>query len=177
MRTRELERIVRTAAIVGMMAGLAACDDFLSVENPNDADRSDATANPSDLEAFVAGAFYIPSNEVGGMFNALHNDEDAIATFPVQAAEFTYTGQGQGTEDQFSDHVAEPRGVHDNGVVVSLGNGPQGPRDVWAHVHAANSVPQDGFEILNSGVVIMDGATDVTPRARAFAKLIQGWRP
>ena len=176
MRTlRELGGIGRAAVLGGMIVGLTACDNFLDVENLNAPDREDATANPTDLEAFIAGAFFVPSNQVGGLFNALHNDEDAIAAFPVQAAEFTGTGQGQGTEDQFSDHAAEPRAVHDNGIVVSLGNGPQGPRDVWAHVHTANSVAHDGLEILDEGVVIEEGSTDVTPRARAFAKLIQGW--
>jgi hypothetical protein len=153
----------------GLMITLTGCDDFLAVDNLTAPDREDATASPSDLEAFIAGSFY-PS-----MFNALHNDEDATAAFPLQAAEFSATMQGQDTQLQYGDHVAEPRAVHDNGIVVSLGNGPQGPRDVWAHVHETNSVVHDGLEVLLGSVAITEGSTDVTPRARAFAKLIQGW--
>jgi hypothetical protein len=153
----------------GLMIALTGCDDFLAVDNLTAPDREDATASPSDLEAFIAGSFY-PS-----LFNALHNDEDATAAFPLQAAEFSATMQGQDTQLQYGDHVAEPRAVHDNGIVVSLGNGPQGPRDVWAHVHETNSVVHDGLEVLLGSVVITEGSTDVTPRARAFAKLIQGW--
>jgi hypothetical protein len=153
----------------GVLLSATSCD-FLEVENTTAPDREDATASPTDLEAFMAGGFH------PNMFNALHDDEDATAAFPLQASEFSATMQGQNTLLQYNDHAAEPRGVHDNGVVVSLGNGPQGPRDVWATVHEANSVAHDGLEILAEGeITIMDGSTDVTPRARAFAKLIQGW--
>ena len=157
------------AVLCASLLVLAGCEDFLSVDNLNDPDRDDATASPSDLEAFIAGAFY-PS-----MWEALHDDEDATAAFPLQAAEFSATMQGQNTLLQYNDHAAEPRGVHDNGVVVSLGNGPQGPRDVWATVHETNSVAHDGLAKLDEGTVITEGNVDVTARARAFAKLIQGW--
>jgi len=146
------------------------CDDFLSVDNLNAPGREAATQNALDLQAFMAGAFY------PDMWSALHNDAQAEAAFPLQGVEFTATMAEQGTLLQYNDHVAEPRGVHDNGVVVSLGNGPQGPRDVWATVHGVNSVVHDGLNILlTTGITIEEGSTDVTPRAIAFAKLMQGW--
>lgn len=149
---------------------MTGCDDFLGIENLNAPDRAAATANALDLQAFIAGAFY------PDMWDALHNDAQAERAFPLAGIEFTATMAEQGTLLQFNDHVAEPRGVHDNGVVVSLGNGPQGPRDMWATVHSVNSVVHDGLNILaESGLTIEEDGEDVTPRARAFAKLIQGW--
>lgn len=171
MKWKSSFEAARTLGLVGaMMLTTSACESFLEVENLNDPDRADATSNPGDLEAFIGGAFYPP------MFDALHDDVQATAAFPLQAAEFTATMATQGTLLQFNDHAAEPRGVHDNGVVVSLGNGPQGPRDIWSTVHEAASVAHDGLEIIEAdSVVIMDGDTDVTPRARAFSKFIQGY--
>lgn len=158
------------AVLVVAGIGLVACDDFLQVENVVDPDRERATGNPRDLEAFIAGAFFPP------LWTALHDDEDGTAAFPLQAVEFTATMAGQNTLLQYADHAVEPRGVHDNGVVVSIGNGPQGPRDVWAHVTESNSIAHDGLQILDEqGTVITEDERDVTPRARAFAKLIQGW--
>lgn len=162
-------RLWSAAIVAAVLLPITGCD-FLDVENLTAPDREDATASPTDLEAFIAGGFH------PNMFSALHDDEDATAAFPLQASEFTATMQGQGSLLQYNDHAAEPRGVHDNGVVVSLGNGPQGPRDVWASVHEANSVAHDGLEVLAGGdIVITEGEVDVTERARAFAKLIQGW--
>lgn len=153
-------------ALLGALSG-AGCQDLI-VDNTMDADRERATANPEDVEAFIGGAFFPP------FFEAIHDDVQVIAAWLTAASDMTATMAGQSTLLQYQELV-EPRVPHDNGAVLSLGNGPQGPRDFWAGVTRASSVAYDGLQLIDEGMVILDNGVDVTPRAEAFAKFMQGW--
>lgn len=158
----------RRVGLLGVMwLGVSACQD-LQVTNVIAADRERATSNPSDVEAFIAGGFHPP------LWNGLHNITQATYLWPA-ASEFTATFTGGGTLLWWDD-LQEPRIPQDNGPVLSVGNGPWGPRNFWTQVTRAASVASDGLQILNEqNQPIMQGAVDVTPRTRAFAKFIQGW--
>jgi hypothetical protein len=157
-------RLSLTLALAFLAAG---CMD-LEVENLLAPDRERATRNPADVEAFIGGAFHPP------FFNAIHRRTQAVYLWPVAASEFTASFVGGGTLLWY-DEIKEPRIPHDNGASLSIGNGPWGPRFFWADVTQANTVAYDGLQLLNQGLVIRQGTVDVTPRARAFAKFMQGW--
>lgn len=153
-------------ALAMLLAG-SGCQD-LEVVNLVEPDRERAMANPGDVDAFIGGAFHPP------FFNAIQRITQAVYLFPIAAAEFTATMSGGGTLLWYED-IAEPIRPHDNGAVLSLGNGPHGPRNFWADVTRANSIAYDGLQRLDQGLVIKQGSQDVTARARAFAKFMQGW--
>ncbi len=157
----------RLMLLGGLFLAASACQD-LQVDNLVDPDRERATSNPEDVQAFIGGAFY-PT-----FYEALHDITQAISLFPTKGGEMTATMAGQGTLLQWEDLV-EPGQPQDNGAVLSLGNGPHGPRMFWADVTSAATVAYDGLQILNEGMEITEGGQDVTARARAFSKLIQGW--
>jgi hypothetical protein len=161
-----------------ILLSATACQE-LQVENLVEPDRERATANPGDVEAFIGGAFHPP------MWEALHRTIQTVTLWPQAGPEFTATYSPAGdTELRFED-VLEPRRPHNNFATISLGNGPHGPRNTWANVTRANSIAFDGLQILNDGLIICDpvsnlkpcpeGSVDMTPRARAFAKFMQGW--
>ncbi|MQA91685.1 MAG: RagB/SusD family nutrient uptake outer membrane protein [Gemmatimonas sp.] len=162
-----LARGITSGLVFGPVLALTACQD-LEVENLVAPDRERATGNPLDVQSFVGGGFFPP------FFEGIHDDVQVVSLFPFASAEFTATMDGQDTLLQWEDLV-EPRGVHDNGVVLSQGNGPQGPRDFWATATRASSIAYDGLQLLDQGTVILDNEVDVTARARAFAKFMQGW--
>jgi hypothetical protein len=167
LREFDIRRAARAGtAALALIAG-GACQD-LQVTNLVDADRERATGNPTDVQAFIGGAFY-PT-----FFNANHTNSQALYLFPIAGAEFVSTMSGANTL-LFWEDVLEPRRPHDNGAILSVGNGPAGPRNFWADVHRSNTVAYDGLQLLNTGTVIREGTVDVTPRARAFAKFMQGW--
>jgi hypothetical protein len=155
------------ATLTAAVLVASGCQE-LQVENLVEPDRERATANSSDVEAFVGGAFHPP------FFNAIHRIGQAVNLWPIAGAEFTATMAGGGTLLWYED-IIEPRVQHDNGAVLSLGNGPHGPRNFWSDVTRANSIAYDGLQLMDGGMVITEGGADVTHRVRAFAKLIQGW--
>jgi len=166
----------RAAVIGGILAIAAGCQD-LDVENLVNADRDRATSNASDVEAFIGGAFF------PAMFRSLHataaNEAQGgsiLAAFPLIASEFTATLAGNNTLLWWDD-FKEPRVRHDNGPLISVGNGPAGPRDFWRLTGQAGSVAFDGLQILNDkpDMRIMEGDIDRTERARAYSKFMQGW--
>lgn len=153
--------------LTALVVAASGCMD-LQVDNLLNPDRERATGNPSDVEAFIGGAFHPP------FFNAIHRITQAVYLFPPAGSEFTATYTGGGTLLWY-DELKEPRLPHDNGASLSIGNGPWGPRFFWADVTRANTVAYDGLQILDGGMVLQEGGVDRTPRARAFAKFMQGW--
>lgn len=155
--------------IMAFLLGANACRD-LQIDNVVNPDRARATGNARDLEAFIGGAFYQP------LFQALHTNAASLAGWPLIGAELT--GTGEGVPFRWND-FKEPRVVHDNGAIISVGDGPHGPRLFWASSNAAASIVYDGLQILaESGMKIPDEVNpnvDRTPRAQAYAKFIQGW--
>jgi hypothetical protein len=166
MNRKELNRM--TGVLAGaLLLAASACQD-LQVTNLVEADRERATANPTDVQAFIGGAY------LGAMHAPTQTTSAVVSIFPVAGSEMTATLAGQGTLLWWED-LLEPRKPHDNGAILSVGNGPQGPRDYWAGVTRANSIAYDGLQILNKGMIIRENNVDVTARSRAFAKFMQGW--
>jgi len=157
----------RLGAVLLVLAGTAGCLD-LDVPNLTSADRARAAGNPEDVEKFIGGAFY-PT-----FWNALHDDQQTTVAWPIASSVFTAT-MATLTTNLFWEEIREPRGSHDNGVILSIGNGPQGPRDYWAWVNEAASIAYDGIRFLDGGIVITENDVDVSARARAYAKFMQGW--
>jgi len=165
--TKRMQGWRRLALLGAVWIGASACQE-LQVDNLVDADRERATANPADVEAFIAGAFHPP------LWNGLHNITQATYLWPA-VSEFTATFQAGGSLLWWAD-LQEPRIPLDNGPVLSVGNGPWGPRNFWTQVTRSASVASDGLQILNDrNMTVLSGTTNVTPRTRAFAKFIQGW--
>jgi hypothetical protein len=160
--TRMARRWGVTAAL---LLTSAACHD--DVENLTAPDRARATGNPSDVEALIGGAFF------PGMHTAL-NTSLAINQFAHAASDMTATLARQDDQQQF-DEISEPRRFHNNGAHISQGVGPHGPRFFWAAIGRVSSVTYDGLQLIDDGMRFMDGNTDNTVRARAFAKFMQGW--
>jgi hypothetical protein len=166
----------RTAALVAaLLLGATACQD-LQVDNLINPDRTRATGNPGDLEAFIGSAFFptMFASLHGRLNNTTSTNSNLVNGFPLIGSEFTATLMGN-TLLMWND-FKEPRERHDNGALISVGNGPHGPRQFWASSNTAASIAFDGLQILNeTGMTISEGGADVTPRAKAFAKFIQGW--
>ncbi len=165
----------RALPVVGaLLLGATACQD-LAVDNLVNPDRERATTNALDVEAFIGGALY-PS-----MWQALHATGTGtavggpiVSAFPLIASEFTATMAGYNTLLWWDD-VKEPRVRHDNGAFISVGNGPSGPRNFWTLSGRAGSIAYDGLQLIDGGLQIEEGGVDRTPRARAYAKFMQGW--
>lgn len=158
------------ATVAGVaLLGVTACHG--DVDNLNAPDRGRATQNPTDVQAFIGGLFY-PS-----LHNAL-NVSLAINTFAHGSAVYTATLSGSQDQQQYEE-IMEPRRIHNNGAHISQSVGPHGPRQYWAAIGRAQSIAYDGLQLLDgvydAPIVIREGDTDVTPRARAFAKFMQGW--
>jgi hypothetical protein len=167
MFTHRRHKTAGRALLLAIGLTVAGCQD-LNVENLISPDRRRATANATDVEAFIGGAFF-PS-----FWAAIHGNGTIATHFPNAASEFTMTGAGQGTLLWWED-LREPRRRHDNGALISVGNGPHGPRLFWSNVGRTNSIAHDGLRILDEGMTIMNGNLDVTPRAMAYARFMQGW--
>jgi hypothetical protein len=166
VKRKDLNRI--TGAVAGaLLLAVTACQE-LEVTNLVEADRERATANPTDVQAFIGGAYLTT------LHAPTQTTTQVVSLFPIAGSEMTATMAGQGTLLWWED-VVEPRKPHDNGAILSVGNGPHGPRNFWDAVTRAASISYDGLRILNGGMIIREGTVDVTPRARAFAKFIQGW--
>jgi starch-binding outer membrane protein, SusD/RagB family len=160
-----LTRRLRVTALAGVVAmAVAACVN-LDIINPNEPDRERALAEAGDVEALIAGSF-------ASLYRGLHGQECTIQMFPVLATEFTATDGACGTHLI----VFEPRFPLDNNVVIGGGAGPWGPRHFLADLVEGISSLNDGLQTVKArGGTLQVGATNVAPRAQAFAKLMQGW--
>ncbi|MGH7567767.1 MAG: hypothetical protein ACREL9_02175 [Gemmatimonadales bacterium] len=153
----------RTAQLLSMaLAGtlVVGCQD-LSVTNPNDPDRGDATAQPAAVEALISSGFSL-------WWGQTHQNTPTWA-LTTMADEFTgaFTDFGMWFSSQ------EPRVAWDNASTASFA---ATNREPWGGLHRLVSNLNDALRAIDGGVVIRDPATnaDATPRARAVGKLMQG---
>ena len=121
----------RSILVGAVLLSGAACQD-LQVDNLTGADRERATANPTDVQAFIGGLFY-PS------FHNAINTSLAVNLFPYAASEFTASLSGTNSFLHYLDLV-EPRIEHNNGAVIPQSNGPHGPRQYWAAIGRVSSI-------------------------------------
>ena len=154
---------VATFMVVALGA-LTACQDLL-IPNLNDPDAERALSDPGDLEALIAGTFslfydvLLDDSRTGNLMSSYGSEMTAVST--------TGAAFNQG---------AVPRLALDNSGSLPAAAGPWGPRLVWAAMSQISSNINDGLQALElSADPILDSSgNDVTERAKAFAKFMQG---
>jgi hypothetical protein len=160
------------ALVTGALLILAGCQD-LNVVNTIDADQERALADPASVEALIGGAFY------PNFFRPVHGSDGGLSGLVVSlwadaGADFTATLAGTTSAVWYLD-LTEPRPALENAASICSTICQHGPRDYWGRIQRVSSITYDGLVALNGGMVVRDSTTDVTPRARAFAKFMQGW--
>jgi hypothetical protein len=150
---------LRFALAVGAVAlAISGCQD-LNVTNPNNPDRTRATQDPATVESFVASSFRT-------WWEWVH-DDSPVWVFSTVADEFTAAFADFGILDASS----EPRQAWNNSPVYARREANEDP---WYGLYATLSVVNDALVGIDSGLTIMSGGTDVTPRADAVGKFMQG---
>jgi len=155
-----MRRTVRVSSVVVAGVLLVGCLD-LSVSNPNNPDRGDATGQPAAIEALIASAF--------SLWWAETHANTPTWMLTTMADEFT------GAFTDFGMHFSsqEPRVSWDNAPTAANAGS---SLSTWNDMHRVVSNINDALRAINKGVVIRDPSTnaDVTPRARAVGKFMQG---
>lgn len=163
--------ILRLALLAGLAVATSACGDFLHVENLNAPDRERALAQPQDLEALIGGTWSVYFGLVHGSGSTTRHPY-IPNLFPNIATQFTTTSSFGGARE----NVEEPRRAIDNNISVGSTTGTWGPRLLYDDMNQiAASVRQGLITLDEQGVQLVDeSGGDGTPRARAFAKFMQG---
>jgi len=133
----------------------------LAVENLNNPDRQRAITSPKDVESIISGSFL-------EWWTGTQKDANRPAlTLSTMADAHTSSWGNWGMQDLSS----EPRTPFNNSPsYVYEGVASQ----TWYNMYRAISSVNDGLQAINGGMKIMEGTTDNTARARAFAKFVQG---
>jgi hypothetical protein len=165
-----LARSLGTLAVIGLVG--TGCQD-LQVDNLLEPDRERAAGNPADVQALIGGGFY------PNFFRPMHGTDGglsgtAILLFTYAGSDFTATLAGGLTAVWHLD-LLEPRREHPNAAAICSTICEWAPRDFWGRIGSAMSIAFDGLVLLDAGTVIMEEGVNRTPRARAFAKFMQGW--
>ncbi|RMH29447.1 MAG: RagB/SusD family nutrient uptake outer membrane protein [Planctomycetota bacterium] len=136
---------------------MSACTD-LDVVNQNQPDRSRAITTPGDVESLISGGFL-----------SWHRGNYEWApgpAFSTMADEHTASWGNFGMKDLSS----EPRTAFNNDPSYSYAYVAQNP---WTFMYRTLSGARDGLIAINDGLEIGQNGQD-TPRARAFARFLQG---
>jgi hypothetical protein len=151
---------MRALQLLGVTAAflVAGCQD-LDVTNPNDPDRERATSQPADVQNLVASTFTTFWPMTQGNWPGI--------TLAAMADEATSGFADFGILELSS----EPRAAFNNSTIYSRRFVSEDP---WYILYSVISTNNDALTAMDDGLVIMEGTTDVTPRARAFAKFMQG---
>ncbi len=151
---------MRSLRFLGVTAALlaAGCQD-LEVTNPNNPDRDRATSQPGDVQTLVASSFttFWPMTQGNwpGITLAAMADEATSGFADFGILELT----------------SEPRAAFNNSTIYSRRFVSEDP---WYILYSVISTNNDALAAMDRGLVITEGGADVTPRARAFAKFMQG---
>jgi hypothetical protein len=148
----------RIAAAIGLLGVLAACQD-LDVTNPNNPDRARLERDPQLVQTIIASAY-------AQLFDFWHDDYPAWV-LPTMADEFTSGFLDFGIHDMSK----EPRLAFNNSPIYSE---LEINLDPWQKSNAVLSALADALIVIEDGTVVRDAGVDVTTRAVAFAKLMQG---
>jgi hypothetical protein len=170
--TTKIAKRGRRLSPLALILGAAGCMD-LDVVNTIDADQERALADPASVEALIGGAFY------PNFFRPVHGSDGGLSGLVVSlwgdaGADFTATLAGTTSAVWYLDLV-EPRPALENAASICATICQHGPRDFWARIQRVSSISYDGLIAINGGMVMRQGSVDVTPRAKAFAKFMQGW--
>jgi hypothetical protein len=149
--------IVRRAAWIAAALTLASCMS-LTVSNDNNPDRVRATNTPGDVEALIASTFQRWWPRVYGttptiMWSAMG--------YEFSTPFICFSGQ---------EMSQEPRPAWNNTTTY---NNAGTSSNTWLDMYGVISLANDGLASINRGVKIGTNGAD-NPRARAFAKLMQG---
>ncbi len=157
MKSTNLASLILLTVLIVLAAG---CMD-LAVENLNEPDKERALASPADVQALISGSFltWWSGTQKDIWYPAL--------TLSVMADAHTSSWGNWGMQDLSS----EPRTPYNNSVTYPNATV---NRETWYSMYRALSSVNDGLAAIGKGLVIKEGAVDVTPRARAFAKFVQG---
>ncbi|MEX1258941.1 MAG: hypothetical protein WEG36_15195 [Gemmatimonadota bacterium] len=159
----------RVLLLAALLVAATGCQDLV-VRNLNDPDRFRAITNPEDVQQLIAGVFdeeYFP---------AIHLASSAVDTemmFAGYASEMTATTVLGGTANE----TAEPRQEHSNLVSIATTIGVHGPRNMYRDFLRVWSVADDILRLTQGedATELIIGEVDQTPRARAFAMMMQGF--
>ncbi len=145
--------------IAGVLAFVAAGCQDLEITNPNNPDRAVVVASATDVEALISTSFR-------QWFNLTQNTTPSMA-LTAAADEFSGGFTDYGTHEQ----GLEPRNAIDNGPVAA--NSPN--RNPYSDIYAIIGGVNIGLQAINNyDLKIMSSGQDVTQRAWAFGKFVQG---
>jgi len=138
------------------------CSQDLSVTNENAPDKDRALANPSDVEGLIAGSGLT-------YWNQTHQQEPSM-TLSVMADEMSSSWGNFAMRDMSS----EPREAWNNFMTYDA-DYRRVNELAWYGCYSALSAASDGLREIEAGMFIYAAdSTDNTPRAKAFAKFMQG---
>lgn len=151
---------MRPLSLLGVTAALllAGCQD-LEVTNPNNPDRERSTSLPGDVQSLVASSFTTFWPNTQGNWPGI--------TLSAIADEATSGFADFGILELSS----EPRAAFNNSTIYSRRFVSEDP---WYSLYGVISNVNDALAAMDRGLVITEGGVDVTARARAFAKFMQG---
>lgn len=158
MTTSYLMRRHRLGAAIGLLGVFAACQD-LDVTNPNNPDRARLERDPQLVQTIISSAY-------AQLFDFWQDDYPAWV-LPTMADEFTSGFLDFGIHDMSK----EPRLAFNNSPTYTE---QEINLDPWQKSNAILSSLGDAVRALESGTIVRDAGVDVTTRALAFAKLMQG---
>ncbi|MBT8395626.1 MAG: hypothetical protein KJN92_01610, partial [Gemmatimonadetes bacterium] len=150
---------LKILALIGLLAIVTnACAD-LAVTNLNDPDRQRAIQTPSDVESLISGSF-------NSMFWALQGQWLVCPQSTAANAHASSWGNWG-----MKDSRWEPRIAFNNDPSYSYNNVTEVP---WGDTYGALAGARDGLAALAEGLTIEESGVDVTQRAIAFGKFVQG---
>jgi hypothetical protein len=151
---------MRYLPLLGVTAAmlLAGCQD-LDVANPNAPDRGRSTSRPGDVQTLIASSFTTFWPNVQGNWPGI--------TLSAIADEATSGFADFGILELSS----EPRAAFNNSTIYSRRFVAEDP---WYSLYGVISNLNDALAAIDRGLVITEGGADVTARARAFGKFMQG---
>jgi hypothetical protein len=151
-------RILTGAVVTAVLLG--GCAD-LDVSNPNEADRERVLASPQDAQTLISTSYRA----------YFDNAQQVNPGLPTAAMADNITG---GFFDfGVHDLSTEPRTVFDASPLNTRGFVGRAP---WDRLYPVISNVSDALHAMDEGLAITTGTggADETPRARAFAKFVQG---
>lgn len=148
----------RTLATIVLLVAAAGCQD-LAVSNPNAPDRTRALTNPADVQSLIASSF---------------TSWWAVAQGTLPG--FPFTTMADEFSSGFADYgilaaSSEPRIAYNNSTANSRRFQNEVP---WYELYGALSNVNDAMGAIDRGVRIVEDGEDVTERARAFGRFMQG---
>lgn len=149
----------KTAVFAGLLLlGAAGCAD-LDVQNPNRPETARVLASPGDVEGLIASSYFTWwDNHVWHPNMALSTAAFEHAAWPANfgMVEFSWLPERKKIDNTASWSFAET------------------VEGSWYGMYSANKAATDGLERIEAGLKITADGADVTNRAKAFGKFVQG---